>query len=151
MWLFIKGCVLNNEQRSKNNSYNIKTKKMSKRDELIVKYAADLKVKCGVVADMDLLTKVTIGCGPSDVRVTVRYQEDNVMKAFGAGVHEIGHALHGLQRKQEWSDLPVNNLQYPSFGESQSRLMENHIGLSSAFWQSYYPWNQSRLFNSSST
>ncbi|WP_111307531.1 DUF2853 family protein [Confluentibacter sediminis] len=38
---------------------------MSKRDELIVKYAADLKEKFGVTADMDLLTKVTIGCGPS--------------------------------------------------------------------------------------
>ena len=38
---------------------------MSKRDELIAKYAADLKDKCGVNADMDLLTKVTIGLGPS--------------------------------------------------------------------------------------
>ena len=38
---------------------------MSKRDELIAKYAADLKDKCGVTADMDFLTKVTIGCGPS--------------------------------------------------------------------------------------
>ena len=38
---------------------------MSKRDELIAKYAADLKDKCSINADMDLLTKVTIGCGPS--------------------------------------------------------------------------------------
>ena len=38
---------------------------MSKRDELIAKYAADLKDKCGVNADMDLLTKVTVGLGPS--------------------------------------------------------------------------------------
>lgn len=38
---------------------------MSKRDDLIVKYAADLKEKCGVTPDMALLTKVTIGCGPS--------------------------------------------------------------------------------------
>ena len=38
---------------------------MSKRDELIVKYAADLKNKIGVDPDMDLLTKVTIGCGPA--------------------------------------------------------------------------------------
>lgn len=38
---------------------------MSKRDELITKYAADLKDKCGVNPDMDLLTKVTIGLGPS--------------------------------------------------------------------------------------
>lgn len=38
---------------------------MSKRDDLIAKYATDLKDKCGVNPDMDLLTKVTIGCGPS--------------------------------------------------------------------------------------
>lgn len=38
---------------------------MSKRDELIAKYATDLKDKCGVTADMALLTKVVIGCGPS--------------------------------------------------------------------------------------
>ena len=38
---------------------------MSQRDDLIAVYAADLKEKCGIDADMDLLTKVTIGCGPS--------------------------------------------------------------------------------------
>jgi len=38
---------------------------MSKRDDLIAKYAEDLKNKCGMTPDMDLLTKVTIGCGPS--------------------------------------------------------------------------------------
>ncbi|MFS4436983.1 DUF2853 family protein [Paracoccaceae bacterium GXU_MW_L88] len=38
---------------------------MSKRDDLIAAYAADLKEKCGVQPDMDLLTNVTIGCGPS--------------------------------------------------------------------------------------
>lgn len=38
---------------------------MSKRDELIAKYAADLKDKCGMNPDMDLLTKVTVGLGPS--------------------------------------------------------------------------------------
>ncbi len=38
---------------------------MSKRDDLIAKYAEDLKNKCKMNPDMDLLTKVTIGCGPS--------------------------------------------------------------------------------------
>lgn len=38
---------------------------MSKRDELIAKYAQDIKDKFGETPDMDLLTKVTIGCGPS--------------------------------------------------------------------------------------
>ena len=38
---------------------------MSKRDELIEKYAEDLKTKCKMTPDMALLTKVTIGCGPA--------------------------------------------------------------------------------------
>ena len=38
---------------------------MSKRDELIAKYAEDLRTKCKVEPDMDLLKKVTIGCGPA--------------------------------------------------------------------------------------
>ena len=38
---------------------------MGKRDDLIARYAQDLKDKCGMAPDMDLLTKVTIGCGPS--------------------------------------------------------------------------------------
>ncbi|MBW7922262.1 MAG: DUF2853 family protein [Rubellimicrobium sp.] len=38
---------------------------MGKRDDLIAKYADDLKNKLGVTPDMDLLTKVTIGCGPA--------------------------------------------------------------------------------------
>lgn len=38
---------------------------MGKRDDLIAKYAEDLKDKCGMIPDMDLLTKVTIGCGPA--------------------------------------------------------------------------------------
>jgi len=38
---------------------------MSKRDDLIVKYTADLKDKFDLNPDIDLLTKVAIGCGPS--------------------------------------------------------------------------------------
>jgi hypothetical protein len=38
---------------------------MGKRDELIAQYAEDLRTKCGMDPDMDLLTKVTIGCGPA--------------------------------------------------------------------------------------
>jgi len=38
---------------------------MSKRDDLIAKYAEDLKAKCKVNPDLALLTKVTIGCGPA--------------------------------------------------------------------------------------
>lgn len=38
---------------------------MGKRDDLIAQYADDLKNKCGMTPDLELLTKVTIGCGPA--------------------------------------------------------------------------------------
>ena len=38
---------------------------MGRRDDLIAKYADDLRNKCKIEPDMALLTKVTIGCGPS--------------------------------------------------------------------------------------
>jgi len=38
---------------------------LGKRDDLIEQSASDLKNKCGMDPDMDLLTKVTIGCGPA--------------------------------------------------------------------------------------
>ena len=38
---------------------------MSKRDELIEKYAEDIKSKFAETPNMDLLTKVTIGLGPA--------------------------------------------------------------------------------------
>ncbi len=38
---------------------------MGRRDDLIATYADDLRNKCGMEPDMDLLSKVTIGCGPA--------------------------------------------------------------------------------------
>lgn len=38
---------------------------MGRREDLIARYADDLRNKCGMEPDMDLLTKVTVGCGPS--------------------------------------------------------------------------------------
>ncbi|MEC3861588.1 DUF2853 family protein [Mesobacterium sp. TK19101] len=56
---------------------------MGKRDELIAKYADDLRNKCGMEPDMDLLTKVTIGCGPSiynDDASTVAASQDSELE-----------------------------------------------------------------------
>jgi hypothetical protein len=38
---------------------------MNKREALIEKYASDLKEKLNMDPDMDLLTKITVGLGPS--------------------------------------------------------------------------------------
>jgi len=62
---------------------------MGKRDELIARYADDLRNKCGMQPDMDLLTKVTIGCGPSiydadaaTVAATQEHELDTVRRNF---------------------------------------------------------------------
>lgn len=62
---------------------------MGKRDDLIAQYADDLKNKCGMSPDMDLLTKVTIGCGPaiynadaSTVAATQESELETVKKNF---------------------------------------------------------------------
>ncbi len=41
---------------------------MNKKEQLIEKYAEDLKSKCNVTPDMELLEKVTTACGPSIYR-----------------------------------------------------------------------------------
>lgn len=38
---------------------------MNKREELIEIYAGELRDKCGMAPDMDLLTRVTVGLGPA--------------------------------------------------------------------------------------
>ncbi len=38
---------------------------MSTRDDLIAQYAEDLRSKCGVEPEMELLTKVVMGLGPA--------------------------------------------------------------------------------------
>lgn len=62
---------------------------MGKRDDLIAQYAADLRSKCGMDPDMDLLRKVTIGCGPaiydadaSTVAATQESELETVKKNF---------------------------------------------------------------------
>lgn len=107
---------------------------------LVNDLAEHLEYEVGLKGRIDEVEHpLTIGCGPKDVRVTVRYKEDQVMKAFFAGSHEVGHALHGLQGNPEWRDQPIYRVASPSFAESQSRILENHISGSKSFWRNYYP------------
>lgn len=73
---------------------------MSKRDDLIAKYASDLKDKCGVEPDMDLLTKVTIGCGPSI------YNKDSAVVATSASSELETLKKNFLIKKLGLSDGP---------------------------------------------
>lgn len=85
---------------------------------------------------------LTIGCGPDDVRVTVKF--GNYSTVISSMQHEIGHGLHSLHRNPEWGTQPVNRYGFPSIAEMASRFTENKIGKSKEFWEYYYPKLQHR-------
>ena len=79
------------------------------------------------------------GIGSGDCRITSRYQTDSFLESFFGVLHEAGHGLYeqGLPegcRAEPWC-------QSASLGihESQSRLWENLVGRSGAFWEHFYP------------
>ncbi len=80
---------------------------------------------------------LTMRLGPSDIRITVNYKDWNGM--ISATQHELGHALHGLNKNPEWTYTPINSGAAPSINEMTSRFTENKIGKDMAFWDGYYP------------
>jgi carboxypeptidase Taq len=81
----------------------------------------------------------TTTLGFNDVRITTRYTETNPLSGLFSVIHEGGHAFYelGLAPDLRFSCLAEG----ASMGihESQSRLWENVIGRSRAFWQGWFP------------
>ncbi|WP_161880700.1 carboxypeptidase M32 [Deinococcus alpinitundrae] len=83
-----------------------------------------------------------------DVRITTRFQENFLPGALFGTLHETGHAMYEqgvrpeLSRTVLTSDLlGLYAVAGASYGthESQSRLWENRIGRSKAFWELHFP------------
>ena len=83
--------------------------------------------------------------GANDVRLTIRVDESNLTTAVLAALHEGGHGLY--DQGFDPNDRDTLLAEAPSMGlqESQSRLWENHVGRSRAFWDYVFPSLQ-RLF-----
>ena len=77
--------------------------------------------------------------GPSDCRITTRYDETHFNTAFFGTLHEAGHGLYEQGLRKDQFGLPTG--EYCSLGihESQSRLWENMVGRSLPFWNFFYP------------
>jgi carboxypeptidase Taq len=79
------------------------------------------------------------GAGPGDVRITTRYNENDFGDAFFSILHEAGHGMYeqGLPRAQ--FGLPTGEAVSLGIHESQSRMWENQVGRSRAFWEHVLP------------
>ena len=77
----------------------------------------------------------SVGIGPGDSRITTRYNEHLLGSGLFGCLHEAGHSLYELGLPQAHYGTPAG--MYLSLGvhESQSRLWENQVGRSEAFWR----------------
>jgi len=73
--------------------------------------------------------------GPDDCRITTRWDEDFFPTSFFGVLHEAGHGLYEQGLRQSWHGLPPGEAASLGIHESQSRLWENLVGRSPAFWR----------------
>ncbi len=83
------------------------------------------------------------GPGRDDIRITTRYEPDSLKSLFST-MHEYGHGLYGHQLPAGIARLPHGQACSLGIHESQSRLWENLVGRSEAFWRFFYPRLQER-------
>jgi carboxypeptidase Taq len=75
---------------------------------------------------------------PFDVRVTVHPDERFLQAALMAAIHEGGHALYEQGSAPALARTPLAGGASMGAHESQSRLWENAIGRSPAFWRTQF-------------
>jgi carboxypeptidase Taq len=81
----------------------------------------------------------SISFGIRDVRITTRVMEDQVTSAMFSTMHEAGHAMYEQGIKWDLRRTILAGGASLAIHESQSRMWENLVGRSRAFWRYFYP------------
>jgi len=79
------------------------------------------------------------GTGPDDCRITTRYHERQFGSALFSILHEAGHGIYDQGLRGDQFGLPPGEAISLAIHESQSRMWENQVGRSRAFWEHLYP------------
>jgi len=74
-----------------------------------------------------------------DVRITTRFHDNNVNDALGSTMHECGHGIYEQGLLDDAIGLPMGESVSLGIHESQSRMWENQVGRSLAFWKWLHP------------
>ncbi len=74
-----------------------------------------------------------------DIRITTRYYEDFINAALFGSIHECGHGLYENGVSSSLERTPLCRGASLGLHESQSRMWENLVGRSRAFWTFFYP------------
>ncbi|MCA9106886.1 MAG: carboxypeptidase M32 [Planctomycetales bacterium] len=73
--------------------------------------------------------------GPHDHRILTRYNVNFFSQAFYGTLHEAGHGIYDQGLRPDQYGLPPGTFASLGIHESQSRLWENMVGRSRAFWE----------------
>ena len=76
---------------------------------------------------------------PTDVRVTTRVHEHDLHSCLFSCIHEGGHGLYDQGLDPTHYGTPLGESVSLGIHESQSRMWENCVGRSRAFWRFFYP------------
>lgn len=77
--------------------------------------------------------------GREDIRITTLEDESTLAIGIFGVLHEAGHGLYEHQIDPRWDRTTVGTGTSLGVHESQSRLWENMVGRSPAFWSHWYP------------
>ena len=75
----------------------------------------------------------------NDCRTTTKYIENEPVNAILSTVHEVGHAYYEHNIDPKYDGMILSDGVSSGMHESQSRLCENYLGRSRAFWEYHYP------------
>jgi carboxypeptidase Taq len=81
----------------------------------------------------------TTSFGWGDIRITTRIDENYLPTALFGSIHESGHAMYEQNISQSLRRTLLCDGASMAIHESQSRLWENLVGRSYAFWKHFYP------------
>ncbi len=81
----------------------------------------------------------TTGFGINDVRITTHFYPEKMASAIFSTIHETGHALYEQGIDQSLRRTPLADGVSMAVHESQSRMWENMVGRSRAFWKYFFP------------
>jgi len=82
------------------------------------------------------------GFGPGDCRLTTRYADHHFPSAFFGVLHESGHGIYEQGLSGDSFGLGMGQADSLGIHESQSRMWENFVGRSRAFWTYMFPTAQ---------
>jgi carboxypeptidase Taq len=112
-------------------------------------FARDVATRCGFEFERGRLDITAhpfcSSIGPNDCRITTRYDLNHFPGAFFGVLHEAGHGIYDQGLRPDWFGLPPGEAISLGIHESQSRMWENFVGRSRAFWQYFFKPAQERF------